>query len=307
MIDSKDREPKVSVCMIAYNVQKYIGEAIEGVLMQEADFEIELVISNDNSFDRTEEIVLEYLENHPRGNWIKYFRQEINLGMMNNYMWAFGKCSGQYLSICDSDDYWTDPKKLQKQVDFLDQHQEFVLSFHDSFRIDQKRLVISKSIEQELKRDLKFKDLTELRLGIPTASVVFRNDLDIKYPDEYLNGENHDTFLFFLLAQFGDFHFQGEIKPSAYRIHDSGTWSSRSKTNKSLHSLQTFINIRKVFPNDINLERLVFEARNDAMVYALKEKEFITFFREYPKNLILALSNRDYFKIFLSLHKKAFL
>lgn len=298
--------PKVSVCMIAYNVEKYIGEAIEGVLKQETCFEIELIISNDNSIDRTEDIVLSYLENHPRGNWIKYFRQEKNLGMMDNYLWTFEKCKGKFLSICDSDDYWTDPKKLQKQVDFLEQHEEFVLSFHDSFRIDHEGNVISKSIEQDLKRNLTFKDLTKLRLGIPTASVVFKNDLGMKYPDEYINGKNHDTFLFFLLARFGDFHFQKEVHPSAYRIHSSGTWSSRSYTSKSLHSLETFINIRKVFPYEINLKRLVFEVRNDTLVYAFKEKEFWTFIKEYPKNLLLALLNWDYFKAFLALHKKVF-
>ena len=80
---------KVSVCMITYGQEKYIREAIEGVLMQECDFEVELILSNDCSPDRTDEIIQDIIKNHPKGCWIKYFKHESNIGMMPNFIFVF--------------------------------------------------------------------------------------------------------------------------------------------------------------------------------------------------------------------------
>lgn len=306
MDNTKERKPKVSVCMIAYNVEKFISEAIESVLKQEADFEIELVISNDNSSDRTEEVVFYFMINHPRGSWIKYFRQEKNLGMMNNYMWTFKKCQGDYLSICDSDDFWTDERKLFKQVEFLDLNRSYVLSFHNSFQINEKGEVIKRSIDDDSRRNITFWDLTQKVFPIPTASIVFRNPKNIIFPREYLLGENHDTFLFILLAQYGDFFYDADIGFSAYRIHSNGTWSSRTKAEKSLHSLETFLNVQKVFPNEKGFKKMVFQFRNNVLVYSLKEKKNWVFLKEYPKNFFLSFTGFSFFKDFLKLHLKMF-
>jgi glycosyltransferase involved in cell wall biosynthesis len=80
--------PLVSVVMITYNHEAFIAEAIEGVLMQEVDFPVELIIADDCSPDRTSEIVQGYLDTHPKGHWIKYTRHDQNKGMMPNFVWA---------------------------------------------------------------------------------------------------------------------------------------------------------------------------------------------------------------------------
>lgn len=110
---------KVSVCMITYGHEKYIREAIYGVLMQECDFEVELILSNDYSPDKTDEVVQNIIANHPRGNWIKYFNHEHNLGMMSNLTFALQQCRGEYIAFCEGDDYWIDCYKLKKQYDIL--------------------------------------------------------------------------------------------------------------------------------------------------------------------------------------------
>lgn len=293
---------KVSVCMIAYNVEKYIGKAIIGVLSQEADFEIELIISNDNSTDRTEQIINSFIYTHPRGSWIKYVKHSKNIGMLPNYLSAFKLCDGKYLSICDSDDYWTDEFKLQKQIDFLESNLEFVLSFHDSFIINEEDKVIQDTLDPYIKKDLSFKNLTEKVYPLPTASIVFRNDLSYTFPKEYIEGSNHDTFLFVILSQFGKFHYNPKVLPSAYRIHSNGTWSSRSKMGRSLHSLLTFSDISKVFPHESGFKKRVFEFRNHVFIYAIKEKEYSIFLQCYLKNLILSFSKVSYFKLFWQTH-----
>lgn len=109
----------VSVCMITYGHEKYIKQAIEGVLMQECSFEVELVIANDCSPDNTDNIIKEIQKNNSRSSRIKYIRQEKNIGMTANMLFALEHCKGSYIAFCEGDDYWTDPLKLQKQRDYF--------------------------------------------------------------------------------------------------------------------------------------------------------------------------------------------
>ena len=109
----------VSVCMITYGHEKFIKQAIEGVLMQQCDFEVELIIANDCSPDNTDNVVKEILQTDKRALWINYTRQEKNLGVTANLLFALQKCKGNYIAFCEGDDYWTDSLKLQKQRDYF--------------------------------------------------------------------------------------------------------------------------------------------------------------------------------------------
>ncbi|MDF1549683.1 MAG: glycosyltransferase, partial [Bacteroidales bacterium] len=119
---------KLSVCMITYNHEKYIGQAIEGVLMQKTNFDIELLIGEDFSNDNTRNICMGYKNKYP--DKIKLLLREKNIGMMRNFIQTLNTCKGKYIALCDGDDYWTDPLKLQKQVDFLEANPEYALCYH---------------------------------------------------------------------------------------------------------------------------------------------------------------------------------
>src|SRR5690606_34101688 len=123
--------PLISVCMITYNHEAYIKQAIEGILMQQTNFDVELIIADDCSTDRTETIIRELIENHSENFKIKYYRHDINIGMMPNFIFSLKKCTGKYIALCEGDDYWTDPLKLQKQVDFLEGNPEYGICFHN--------------------------------------------------------------------------------------------------------------------------------------------------------------------------------
>ncbi len=122
--------PLISVVMITYGHENYIEQAINGVLMQECDFEVELIIANDCSPDNTDLVVKKIIEEHPNSSWIQYSNHEINLGMMPNFIWALKHAEGKYIALCEGDDYWTDPLKLQKQVDFMESNLDFSMCFH---------------------------------------------------------------------------------------------------------------------------------------------------------------------------------
>lgn len=123
----------VSIFMLAYNQEEYIAQAIEGVLMQKTSFKTQLVIGEDCSTDSTRSICSHYAELFPHK--IKLLLNEENIGLGANYVKTYSQCKGQYVAICDGDDYWTDPNKLQKQVEFLESNREFSLVFTNNRNI----------------------------------------------------------------------------------------------------------------------------------------------------------------------------
>ncbi|PRZ20085.1 glycosyltransferase family 2 protein [Flavobacterium granuli] len=227
----------VSVCMITYGHENYIRKAIEGVLMQECDFEVELIIVNDCSPDKTDLVIRDILENHPRKKWIKYIRQENNLGMMPNFIFALGQCSGAYIALCEGDDYWIDPLKLQKQVDFLEENLEYVLCFHkvailktDGEIVDDFITVVPENYET-------IETLARLGNYIHTPSVVFRNIIK-KFPFEFEFTPIGDFFLYMMLAEHGKLKYL-EDKMGVYR-HGVGVFSGGSRLKMTINSLKLF-------------------------------------------------------------------
>jgi len=125
-----DSKLKVSVWMITYNHQNYISKAIESVLMQITSFDFEIVIGEDCSTDRTRNIVKEFALRNP--SKIKAIYQEKNVGAnLNAFKYTLPECTGEYVAFLEGDDYWTDPYKLQKQVDFMEKNKEFGLTYTD--------------------------------------------------------------------------------------------------------------------------------------------------------------------------------
>lgn len=296
--------PKLSVCMIAYNVGNYIGDAIDGVLKQKADFDIELVISNDCSSDNTEEVVLKYVNEHPNGHWIKYKRQEENLGSTLNYLWVLENCTGDFIALCDGDDFWTDALKVRKQVDFLESHQQYIGSFHNRHKCGTNGKIISSSIQESEKRDWNFDGLISIMPEIPSASVVFRKLLNFKLPKEFekvvING---DTFLWVYVLQFGDFYFDANIGPSVYRIHPQGLWSSKSSYKKSKLSLNTYQLLDAAFPGRNSVKSQIYNIRFHLFYYAVKEKEWAAALGYYFENILVLFAYPRAFRIFVDFHR----
>ena len=120
-------EPVVSICCITYNHEKYIEETIDSFLMQETDFPFEIVIGEDCSTDNTRKIVEKYKEMYP--NIIKLIVSENNVGMQANGQRTMEACIGEYMALCEGDDYWTDKNKLQIQKDFLESNPEYIICY----------------------------------------------------------------------------------------------------------------------------------------------------------------------------------
>ncbi len=226
----------VSVAMPNYGQDQFISQAILGVLSQKAEFEIELIVANDCSPDNTEAIVQEIIQNHPNGSWIKYTRHAENKGAIPNFAWSISQAKGKYIAICEGDDYWTDPFKIQKQVDFLENNEEYSIIFHKVKEINtsgNEAYAILKSPDEEQTYNLK-----HLAAGnfIHTPSVVFRKNFD-ELPSWIIYSPLGDYPLHMLNAQYGLIKYLPE-EMAAYRV-GNGIWSSQSRVHQIVNTMFT--------------------------------------------------------------------
>lgn len=214
-------QPKVSVCMITYGHEKFIKEAINGVLIQECNFEVELIIANDCSTDNTDAVIQNILENNPRASWIKYIKHEKNFGMMANFIFALEQCKGKYIALCEGDDYWTDPYKLQKQVDFLEDNPLYSACFHRS--VEKNELLFNERVipEGSVPVILELNDLLKGVNFISTQSCVFKN-FDAPLPDWIRQLPFGDYGVHLLNAKRGKIGFIDQVM-GVYRISISST------------------------------------------------------------------------------------
>ena len=120
--------PKVSVVSTTYNDEAYIREALDGFVAQKTDFPIEIIVADDASTDATPAIIQEYASRYP--HLFRPILRSENLGTPGNVAGALSAARGEYIAVCDADDYWTDPMKLSKQADFLDRHPQTTVCFH---------------------------------------------------------------------------------------------------------------------------------------------------------------------------------
>jgi glycosyltransferase involved in cell wall biosynthesis len=242
--------------MITYGHEKFIEQAINGVLMQQGDFELELILSNDCSPDNSDSVIQRILQNHPNASWINYVKQEENLGMMTNFIVAMRQCKGNYIALCDGDDYWTDPYKLQKQVDFLEANPEYVLSFHKVKILKPDGSLVDDFITKVPEHYETIETLARLGNYIHTPSVVFRNLLKA-FPKEFLLSPIGDYFLYMILSEHGKLKYIDE-EMAVYRdgvgIHSTNSQIKMAKANFKLFTLLLSYSKNEVI-NEILLER----------------------------------------------------
>ena len=223
--------PKVSVSLITFQHAPFIAQAIEGVLAQRTNFPFELVIGEDDSSDGTREIVRSYAEQNPDIIRAHYHSRVTNISYggkatgRHNFVHNLRSARGAYIALLDGDDYFSDPEKLQRQVDFLDAHAECGTCFHRVSTIDGQGAPIPVGEAETLPPRLTVEDLLRHRFSAPTASVMFRRGLFPDFPEWYFRCPVGDFPLHVLNGQAGDFGFL-DREMAAYRVHAGGRWSA---------------------------------------------------------------------------------
>lgn len=221
---------KVTVVSISYNHEKYIAQALESFITQKTDFVFEIIIADDCSTDGTSEIIRQYTDKYPA--IIKPVYRKQNLGPLNNFIDALSRADSQYVIYCESDDYFTDPLKLQKQVEYLDANPECSICFHPAKVIFENGSSMDYIFPQKtqhplvyLKKYMTLDDLLKFNF-IQTNSCMYRwrfngnEKIEEIFPKNILPG---DWFLHLLHAEKGKIGFINETM-SVYRRHAGGLW-----------------------------------------------------------------------------------
>ena len=218
-------KPLVSLLCAAYNQKDYIAQTIEGFLMQKVNFPIEIIIHDDASTDGTADIIRKYETENPgkiRGVYQSENQYSKKIPVWNKFI--FPLAQGKYFAECEGDDYWIDPNKIQRQVDFLENHSDYVLSTENANILYTKTNVI-KLFSSDPERDITLEDLL-IKRRFPTASVLYRS----KFIREFIqkNKPSFDTAVWAYLATKGKIHFNPVIS-SIYRRGSGVTETDKIK------------------------------------------------------------------------------
>ena len=222
-------EPLVSVILQTYNHEPYIEEALAGIVCQQVDFGVEILICEDCSTDRTRELVVDFERRHP--GRVRLFLSKTNQNDNEVFTRAWKVARGRYLTCMDGDDYWTDPLKLQKQVRFLEEHPEVFICAHAVSQIDETGAIIKES-KFDIYAD-EYLSQGDLVSGaghpMPALSVLFRNNGQIPPYTLFNDVFNSDTFMFAFFGNFGGGFISREIM-GVHRVHGGSTWALLSNS-----------------------------------------------------------------------------
>lgn len=302
-------KPFISICCITYNHVNYITKCLDGFLEQKGEFDYEILIHDDASTDGTDRIIKEYQAKYPE--IIKPIFQSINQWSQGqrgmNARYNFGRAQGEYIALCEGDDYWIDNLKLQKQLNILEENKQFSACFTDARIVDQEGVIVMDTYcHFQESKPLGLKEVIENSGGFyPTASLFFRKNFN-NLPSFTLNFTSGDRALALFLATKGKLYYIKE-KTCSYRIHSGGAYTSikdntlernklRTENIELLKEFNSFTNYK--YDNEfkksisilskltlINLDKGRIEKKDRKLFKDLNLRDFFSFLYHYSKKV----------------------
>ncbi|WP_289574031.1 glycosyltransferase family 2 protein [Phocaeicola salanitronis] len=262
----------VSICCMTYNHAAFVRQCLDGFMMQKCSFNFEVLIHDDASTDGTQDIIREYEMKYP--DIIKPIYQKENQyskGIDPGLKYNAPRAKGKYIALCEGDDYWTDPYKLQKQVDFLESHPDYVMCSHrfnqyiqDKNLLEEEKDLTFQGADYDLKNLIGGKWLTQ------TLTVMYRRDaLDLQRYESY--GMSLDMILFYELLRNGKGYCFSDVM-GVYRLHKGGVWSEVSINQQRLIEFKARLAIYEVEKSDDAATFILFQfAKAMSRIWMLKQ------------------------------------
>jgi len=226
--------------------------------MQKTNFAFEVLIHDDASTDKTADIIRDYEAKYPEILKPIYQKEnQYSKGINPGTKFLFPRARAKYIALCEGDDYWTDPYKLQKQVDFLEANQEYSMCFHKVDYVDELNDIIEfEDYNKDTKTTTTFEDLCKSNY-INTCSNLFRNnELITNWPSALADCFPGDWVLNLLMCGKNGLIYMLEEKMASYRIHSQGIWSKQKKDAKKLELISTSkYKVYKYFDKNKTLKR----------------------------------------------------
>jgi len=228
---------KLSIILIAYNQEETISQSIDSILMQNLPFDFEIIVADDFSSDKTMAIIKNKLIDKVEN--LIFLENSKNIGISKNYQRAFLASRGEYIAVMEGDDYWTNPNRLIKHIEFLDFHRECVMSMNRFIVYNQnkKSFYFKKWNSNDDYIYANTSDtIRDNKLGNLSACVFRKSGVDLLKPDLF-DLSLADWMLGIVLSQYGFIAVLKEMT-SVYRIHNRGIWSKTTKEEKKVQVLK---------------------------------------------------------------------
>lgn len=286
-LECNNKDIDIDIIMLAYNHEKYIKQAIESVLQQRTKYRYRILIGEDASTDNTRQIVTEYYEKY--SDKIALILWKANVGGRKNFQQLTKMCQAKYVAILEGDDYWTNPLKLEKQITFLEQHDEFVGTAHNVRCVDAEGKFLHKDFDAYPMREehvYGINNALHYELVAQTASIVYRNFWKTWNDEQFAMFEkccaNGDQKISVLLGILGNVFYFRDIMADHRIVFEGSSWTARMN-NKNL--------LEFVHRNEKEIKELISTLSNteydfsDSYKYILEEA-FITLFRDFNRENI---------------------
>ncbi|ACU08762.1 putative glycosyl transferase [Flavobacteriaceae bacterium 3519-10] len=245
---------RISIVILTYNHEKFIGQNLAGIFSQAVDAAVEVIICDDHSQDQTDSEITKSLENISDGFNVKYIRHSKNMGATPNFYFALEQVTGDFVAFCEGDDYWTDPHKLQHQLDFLKNNPDYSMCFHAA-----QNIADDPAVNGTLFSDIETRDYSQLEIYrhwiVHTATVMMRSEVlrsaakKATMKDQSL--QYFDTVLFLAARSVGKVHGFEKVM-SAYRRHDAGLSAGKVNYKRDLKHNKLDAVIGKYYKGDIS-------------------------------------------------------
>mgnify|MGYP001771396543 CR=1 FL=1 len=289
MQDSIAEKVFVSVQCLVYNHASYLRQCLDGFVMQKTSFKYEVIVHDDASTDGSTDIIRDYAQKFP--NIFKVIIQHQNVyskGISPTKKYVLPLCTGKYIAMCEGDDYWTDPYKLQKQVDYMEAHPECAICFHPVMVHDQRTGDEYPDTLTKVPQITTINDLARLSNYIHMPSVMYRHNQEVIWKMEQLGKTGVGDYLMSMLyAENGNICKLPDYM-AVYR-QGVGVWTGpNSDGEKNMFTWIVAISKLLSVLQDPEVKRLIDE-QIDSMV-----GELLTSHRETEKQLLQIRSSKAY-------------
>lgn len=294
--EHRSDEILVSISCITFNHEAYIARALDSFLMQKTNFKYEILVYDDASTDRTQEIIREYEQKYP--DIIKPYYQTENQYSQGKYnvegFFNYPRAKGKYIAMCDGDDYWTDEKKLQLQVDYMEKHPECAMCLHAARIETQERAIQSLKIRPYKKnRLISAEEVIDKPSNYPTASLLFRTEYTKDLQDYYYISPVGDIPIQIHMAAKGTVYYM-DRKMSVYQQGVSVSWSALMKQGNYKQNLIDHHNAMKVMYRGFSKE--THGKYDKAIQRACRRMDFLTLINVKEYKEALAPGYRSFYR-----------
>ena len=260
----------LDIVLITYNHSNYIEEALESILLQETLFDFNIIIADDYSSDNTLEKIKKFEEENETS--FIYLENNRNLGIMKNYQKAFNACQSKYVAVLEGDDRWVNKYRLQKHIDFLEEHFECSMSANQLIIKDNinNKYIFPENYNNSFYYISPHMLINDNKIGNFSAC-VYRNQNIKKIPDSFYALKAYDWLFNILMCSYGLIGYINQPL-SIYNLNQNGIWSSQTVKEKLYNQMIVIDDYNKYTDYVYNAEFI--DLKNKLKKQLYKEKLF---------------------------------